>query len=233
MNYAFKKIKCGTAPHQRTLQSVFTLIELLVVIAIIAILASMLLPALSKSRNKAKQIKCAAQLKEINTAFQMYAAENNDFFPPHQIKDGTSYGIRWPHRMIDDKRVLAICPSHRYKMNWAAAKLSYGVNVWMVPNATGQLPVKTSRIKRASEKLLIADIQDLKTTDRDYTGGWYSNGTSTYTEGIFIPRHDNGLNIGWVDGHVSYFKCHSASPLAFYDHTSYTNTKTQWMWMPE
>ena len=232
MNHAFKKIKCGTAPHQRTLQSVFTLIELLVVIAIIAILASMLLPALSKSRNKAKQIKCAAQLKEINTAFQMYAAENQDYFPPHKMSDGTTYGIRWPHRMIADKKELASCPSHRYKMDWSAAKLSYGINVWMVPNSTGALPLKTSRIRRASEKLLIADIMNLKTTDRDFTGGWYSNGTETYTEGIFYPRHDNGLNIGWVDGHVSFFKCPSSSPFAFYTYTNYTSVR-QWMWLPE
>ena len=233
MSRCFSKIKRSTVSLSPGKGTLFTLIELLVVIAIIAILAAMLLPALGKSRNRAKQIKCASQLKEINTGFQIYASENYDFFPPHQIKDGTSYGIRWPHRMIADKKDLANCPSHRYKMNWAAAKLSYGVNVWMVPNATGQLPVKTSRIKRASEKLLIADIQDLKTTDRDYTGGWYSNGTATYTEGIFIPRHDNGLNIGWVDGHVSFFKCSSSSPLAFYSHTSYTDTKKQRMWMPE
>lgn len=228
-----KKINLSPPARGRVKPLGFTLIELLVVIAIIAILAAMLLPALSKSRNKAKQIKCASQLKEITLALQMYAAENNDFFPPHKMSDGTSYGIRWPHRILADKKSLVNCPSHRYKMHWEYAKLSYGINIWMFPNATGALPVKTSRIKRASEKLLMADIVNLQTTDRDITGGWYSNGTSTYTEGIFTPRHDGGLNIGWADGHVSYFKCASPSPLAFYDHTSYTDTKTQWMWLPE
>src|ERR1043165_6699487 len=73
-----RELRTVTSKHR----TAFTLIELLVVIAIIAILSALLLPALQQAKMNAKRSACMSNLRQLGTAIQMYAGDNNGLMPP-------------------------------------------------------------------------------------------------------------------------------------------------------
>src|SRR3954452_6792977 len=116
----------------------FTLVELLVVIGIIALLISILLPALNKARRQAKTVQCQSNMRQIAAALIMYISDNKGHFPPAQAQPQTSNviypdGFWWPNALVENKYINAPSVYERPGSDPKTDKRFDGTSVFQCP----------------------------------------------------------------------------------------------------
>ncbi len=219
-------VRASVPPNSSPIYSIrgdtaFTLIELLVVIAIIGILASLLLPALSKAKNKSIQTIDIGNLKQITMAVQLYATDNTDYLPwpnwtsgdsgsrpgwlyaldtsadgPAQFKAET--GLLWPS--LGNRR-LYLCPMDNTNSSLFRQRdqqlSSYAMNGAIIGFRRAEYPAAKLSAMRPDD----VDLWETDETEPQY----FNDGSNFPSEGV-SARHLNGAINAAFGGSVSYVR---------------------------
>ncbi len=185
----------------------FTLIELLVVIAIIGILAAMLLPALKNAKDIASRAACKNNLKTINTAFNMYFDDYNDYIVPFKIGglDVTTYTppYYWFGKLndyINKEKVFTECQENMGRTStFYYTDIAYGANQRILRPPPEYY--KVSDIKRPDAKILFGDSASMA-QNASYRGSEIRERLTPIATGYPDFRHTKAANFAYADSHV-------------------------------
>jgi prepilin-type N-terminal cleavage/methylation domain-containing protein/prepilin-type processing-associated H-X9-DG protein len=215
---------------KKSLRSAFTLIELLVVIAIIAILAAILFPVFAQAREKARTASCASNCKQLALAFQQYKQDYDERYPFGGWLPNSTGTWEWQNTIAPyvKNRGVYRCPSMTDKdedpndptaWSWDRNPVGYMYNNFL---GMDRNPVNDSTVQRPADCVLLGDghsdwggrngvdwmgrpntVWLMEDTyfgrDARLVTGW---GDSTWG----MPRHANGGNFAFCDGHVKWYK---------------------------
>lgn len=208
----------------------FTLIELLVVIAIIAILASMLLPALSKAREKAQSITCLGNLKQISLSASTYVEDSNGDVCPSNLAvgkhpvSGYNKPVYWPGMLILYSGLNGLtfeCPSlpERYRIgNFSAGRLQVATSLheslqWSCYGQNRCFDLKPGlyyygvsgkydKVVKPSRSIFHADTYCGAVATRGYFSLFDSFIDFSTYQGAASGRHRGYVNLSFADGHA-------------------------------
>lgn len=190
-------------------RTTFTLVELLIIISIIAVLASLLLPALRMAKLKAQSIQCMNNLRTIGQAFSLYSSDNDDFFPATgPTWGGLAYStVYWQSALAvylgKGWKPIFLCPNATSDPNLGACDSYQASQVTTVNSYAKSRPlsnVRAGSVRDISNRLLAIDIYNT------YVSGW----ESCFTFDLWYAswRHSKRMNALWADMHLA-----AASPL--------------------
>jgi len=209
----------------------FTLIELLVVISIIALLVSILVPALREAREQARRVMCASNLRQIGMMHEFYAEDNNGHFPCNNDTITYFYLDRVVGDYMSSQHEAWHCPSDKRTLASGEPIIpSYRYNRYMTnkdgkwENPGENISEKLDDVRTPSMVVAVLDGNYFNEEYLDYLSWYAQHPVHTgvgFVDLIEWNPHSGGVNLLLVDGHVEWLRaplerCNNYAGFTFY-----------------